>query len=133
MSLLFVNFEHISHLVPVFLLLTLSRLMPAGITLSIGAKYFVKTSTFSFPMHPFFTPWKHRKTVRFCFVFSGSREWLLGNKWVKWKNVTPHMSRHLKDLNASINIMKPLSKLYTTVSKITKWKKWKALKISSTI
>ena len=30
-----VNFEHISHLVQVFLLLTLSRLIPAGIMLSM--------------------------------------------------------------------------------------------------
>ena len=31
----FVNFEHISHLDQVFLFLTLSRLIPAGITLSM--------------------------------------------------------------------------------------------------
>ena len=27
--------------------------------------------TQSFPMHPFFTPWKHQKTVRFSDVFKG--------------------------------------------------------------
>ena len=36
-----VNFEHISHLVLVFLLLTLSRKMPAGITFTIDTIFTV--------------------------------------------------------------------------------------------
>ena len=30
--------------------------------------------TYSFPMHPFSTPWKHQKTLRFFMFSGGSRE-----------------------------------------------------------
>ena len=33
-------------------------------------------------MHPFSTPWKHQKTVRFSAVFSVVEKGCIGNKWV---------------------------------------------------
>ena len=42
---------------------------------------YIKTAsqlTHSFPMHPFSTPWKHQKTVRFFDVFSGKTKGVLG-------------------------------------------------------
>ena len=37
-----------------------------------------------FPMHPFLTPWKHQKTVRFSDVFRGYRKDALGtNRLIK--------------------------------------------------
>ena len=40
-------------------------------------------STHIFPMHPFSTPWKDEKTVRFSDVFGGVEKGCIGNKWVK--------------------------------------------------
>ena len=36
--------------------------------------------THLFPMHPFSTPWKHQKTLQFC--FQGVEKGFFGNKWV---------------------------------------------------
>ena len=44
------------------------------------------TLTHLFPMHPFSTPWKHQKTVRFSYVFRGNKKGCIGNKWF---NVNP--------------------------------------------
>ena len=42
-------------------------------------KYITMTTlTHSFPMHPFSTPWKHEKTVRFSDVFREQRKGALG-------------------------------------------------------
>ena len=42
-------------------------------------KYITMTTlTHSFPMHPFSTPWKHQKTVRFSDVFREQRKGALG-------------------------------------------------------
>ena len=38
--------------------------------------------THSFPMHPFSTPWKHQKTLRF-YCFQGVEKGCIGNEWVK--------------------------------------------------
>ena len=34
------------------------------------------------PIHPFSTPWKHQKTVRFSDIFKGVQKGCIGNKWV---------------------------------------------------
>ena len=40
--------------------------------------------THSFPLHPFSTPWKHRKTLRFSDVFrEGVEKGCIGNEWAK--------------------------------------------------
>ena len=52
------------------------RRMFAGLVL---AYYWVSILlTHSFPMHPFSSPWKHQKTVRFSEVFRGKRKGALG-------------------------------------------------------
>ena len=43
---------------------------------------FLMTLAHSFPMHPFSTPWKHQKTVRF-FDFQGIKKGCIGSEWVK--------------------------------------------------
>ena len=35
-------------------------------------------------MHPFSTPWKHQKTLRFFDVFQGVEKGCIGNEWVKY-------------------------------------------------
>ena len=83
-NIVIVNFEHISHLVLVFLSLTLSRYMPAGeillgqqrhLNLFKGAttQYYLKLSHL-FPVHPF-SP------------FSGGRERAIGSEWVNQKDI----------------------------------------------
>ena len=70
-----VNFEHISHLVLVFLLLTLNMWMSAGKRIL----YF--SSPFSVanirPIYHFYTPWKGQKTKGFL-KFSGAWKWNIG-------------------------------------------------------
>ena len=39
--------------------------------------------THSFPTHPFYTPWKYLKTVRFSDVFRGYRKGALGTNELK--------------------------------------------------
>ena len=41
------------------------------------------TLTFSFPMHPFSSPWKHQQTVRFSDVLRGWRKDALGTNGLK--------------------------------------------------
>ena len=41
------------------------------------------TLTFSFPMHPFSSPWKHQQTVRFFDVLRGGRKDALGTNGLK--------------------------------------------------
>ena len=43
--------------------------------------------THSFPMHPFFTPRKHRKTVRFSDFFRGQRKDVLGTNVLMFKQI----------------------------------------------
>ena len=40
--------------------------------------------THLFLMHPFSSPWKHQKTVRFSDIFRGKRK-CTAKKWVKWR------------------------------------------------
>ena len=44
---------------------------------------FCNILTHSFPMHPFSTPWKHQKTIRFSDVFWGLRKGTLGTNRLK--------------------------------------------------
>ena len=89
-----VNFKHILHHFLVFILLTLSKYLFARMLLILANVFSdtyrcsslvfkvlhgrLKVSfmmpgllTHSFPMHPFSTPWKHQKTIRFSDVFKG--------------------------------------------------------------
>ena len=61
------NFEHVSHLVPVFLFLTFRRKMPAGYE-------WKSRSTHFWLMFPFYLPWKHQKNFGFL-VFAGGIKW----------------------------------------------------------
>ena len=56
-----------------------------GMVLILTYRY-LHLLTHSFPMHSFSTPWKHRKTARFCDVFRGVEEGCIGNKWVRIKS-----------------------------------------------
>ena len=38
--------------------------------------------THLFPMHPFSSPWKHQKNLRFFWCFQGEEKGCIGNKWV---------------------------------------------------
>ena len=40
--------------------------------------------THSFPMHPFSTPWKQQKTVRFSDIFRGQRKGALGANGLRY-------------------------------------------------
>ena len=64
-SVFIVNFEHISHLVLLLLLLTLSRQMPAGLTRFC------------------FVPTKNPGKLKFFSVFRGVENRNTGKKWVK--------------------------------------------------
>ena len=42
------------------------------------------TWTYSFPMHPFSTPWKHQKTLPYLILyFQREEKGCIGNEWVK--------------------------------------------------
>ena len=41
--------------------------------------------THLFPMHPFSTPWKHQKTLRFFWYFQWLEKGCIGNEWIKIK------------------------------------------------
>ena len=48
----------------------------------------LKVLTHSFPMHPFSSPWKHQKTVKFSDVFRGKRKGALGmNEFIDRKSL----------------------------------------------
>ena len=62
-------------------------------------------STHSFLMHPFSTPWKHKKTVRFSDVFRGVEKVCIGNEGVNGAiNVRVVLCITYRILKRNINI-----------------------------
>ena len=74
----------------------------------VMGKLIVNVFTHSFPMHPFSTPWKHQKAVRFSNVFWGWRKSALGANRL-------NLHRQLKTISNSINMQ-----LYITYLKSSK-------------
>ena len=52
-------------------------------------KYGDDPLTHSFPMHPFSTPWKRQKTLRFSDVFRGERKGALGTNGLIMEEFSP--------------------------------------------
>ena len=80
--------------------------------------------TYSFPMHPFSTPWKHQKTLRFSDVFNGVQKGCIGKEWV---NYFSHHQEYIKQ-NIAYNLAKRIivfvfdeAKMNERLSEIKTW------------
>ena len=84
------------------------------------------TLTHSFPMHPFSTPWKHQKTLRFSDVFRGQRKGALGTNGLRCT------ARQGWPIGHKYNLSQFLHWCSSDFFKIVKyWGKWYAFAIFS--
>ena len=90
-----VNFEHMSRLVLLLLLLTLSRKIPVGNILKM------KLLIHFMPLVSFYTPWKHQKTKGFL-MFSGDVFRGYRKRPVAWNRLRLHFVTLTEAATASV-------------------------------